>query len=326
MDPQDMTKSQVILKMLCSIYDNPSLTPRDLQTKLGISRDKYFRYFTELSQIVNVTYCRKEKSFIISPPVELKELLGDPQELVAFLIILRALMKEEGIDSSRSFSRIRNILGMGQDFDHMEKYVAELERKSLDPGTRSNLALLFGAIILRHKVRLSYHPAGSGIIDIEVEPYRLLHYKDSFYLLGLPSGKSELRNYKLSRIDHLEVTQETFKMPGNVDIQPFSVPWDFGEGAPVRVRIRLSRKAVLYRLRERVYHPTQELKELPEGGAEFTVEVKSPERMLSWILSFGRDAEILEPESLKDLLVNELEGIRSLYTGNVFDDMKEATQ
>ena len=65
---------------------------------------------------------------------------------------------------------------------------------------------------------------------------------------------------------------------------------------------------------ERTWHPTQKLTQLPEGRLELTMQVASNAEVLSWVLSFGAGAEVIEPESLRDEIERELERARARYT------------
>ena len=52
-------------------------------------------------------------------------------------------------------------------------------------------------------------------------------------------------------------------------------------------------------LRERIWHPTQELRELVDGGIEISLEVPINYEIISWILGFGSAAEVIQPYSLR---------------------------
>ena len=47
------------------------------------------------------------------------------------------------------------------------------------------------------------------------------------------------------------------------------------------------------------WYPSQETKLLKDGRLKMTVKVADNEELVGWILSFGGDARVIEPESLR---------------------------
>jgi predicted DNA-binding transcriptional regulator YafY len=58
-------------------------------------------------------------------------------------------------------------------------------------------------------------------------------------------------------------------------------------------------------VRRRRWHPTQEVKRVP-NGIELAMEVSGTVELVSWVLGFGDQAEVLEPASLRDQVAAEL--------------------
>ena len=51
-------------------------------------------------------------------------------------------------------------------------------------------------------------------------------------------------------------------------------------------------------VRAREWHPSQTLRDLPDGGVLLTLDVCRDQALRSWILSFGASAQVLSPETL----------------------------
>jgi predicted DNA-binding transcriptional regulator YafY len=56
-------------------------------------------------------------------------------------------------------------------------------------------------------------------------------------------------------------------------------------------------------VRERVWHHSQKIKELREGGLELQLQLGSLEEIERWVLSWGDQAEVLEPAKLRQRLL-----------------------
>ncbi|MCI0407184.1 MAG: WYL domain-containing protein, partial [Acidobacteria bacterium] len=69
-------------------------------------------------------------------------------------------------------------------------------------------------------------------------------------------------------------------------------------GETVAVRIRFSRRQAKW-IAERTWHDSQQIQSLPDGGLMLSLEVADTAEIKSWVLSFGQEAEVLEPLSLR---------------------------
>jgi predicted DNA-binding transcriptional regulator YafY len=66
------------------------------------------------------------------------------------------------------------------------------------------------------------------------------------------------------------------------------------------------RPAAACYVRERVCHPTQQFKDLAGGRLEMTLRVNHLLEVKRWVMSFGPDCEVLEPEQLRSEVAAEL--------------------
>jgi proteasome accessory factor B len=87
--------------------------------------------------------------------------------------------------------------------------------------------------------------------------------------------------------------------------------FDFLEGEPTHVRIRFTSKVARYVTRRR-WHSSQKFKDV-RGGIELEMDLKGETEVLSWVLGFGKEAEVLEPPELRSAVKAELEGGLAAY-------------
>ena len=167
------------------------------------------------------------------------------------------------------------------------------------------IELLHGAIEQHRLVSFHYLSPG-GESDRIVEPALLIFQWSSWYLWGWCREKNAPRLFKLDRMDSLQV-KETFSP------RQMEMPDLLGEQAfPDRyhVVVRISRKS-RWRLVEE-YGPGC-YEETPEGDCLFSTGFTDREHLLSWILSFRGDAELLEPPELREELAKIGEIIRQKH-------------
>ena len=67
---------------------------------------------------------------------------------------------------------------------------------------------------------------------------------------------------------------------------------------------------------EKIWHESQKVTKLPDGGLEIAFRVAGLEEIKRWILSFGPEAVVLEPEKLREMVQKDLGETLQQYRGN----------
>lgn len=160
---------------------------------------------------------------------------------------------------------------------------AEAAPQALAPITR--------AILEKLEVTFDYASPGKPSEPRRVRPYELLSHRGQWYLQGFCHTRQDSRLFRLDRMENLAVTTTTFLPPQ--DARGATVP-NPARGTDASARVRFSKVAAPYVL-ERF---GSDARPLVDGGAE--VRVAADERWLTqWVLSFGGEAEVLEPASAR---------------------------
>ena len=134
----------------------------------------------------------------------------------------------------------------------------------------------------------------------KVDPYRIWFFDGSFYMIGLCHLRDEVRIFALDRIKLLHQTNESFEVPEDFSLEAFTGP-SFGvfQGEPVKVRIWFSPEVAGY-IKEKIWHESQEILPQKDGSLVYEAEVAETVELKSWIMSWGANAFVLEPESLRE--------------------------
>jgi len=100
-------------------------------------------------------------------------------------------------------------------------------------------------------------------------------------------------------------TEDTFAPPPGFDVEAY-LRGSFGlfRGRPVRVVLRFSREVARF-VAEREWHPSQVLAPLLTGELDLTLIVPVCPELRRWILGYGKDVEVREPQSLRDAIRRE---------------------
>jgi predicted DNA-binding transcriptional regulator YafY len=65
---------------------------------------------------------------------------------------------------------------------------------------------------------------------------------------------------------------------------------------------------------EKIWHESQKVSKFPDGSLEITFRVAGLEEIKRWILSFGPECQVLEPEKLKEMVRKDLSGNLAQYS------------
>lgn len=168
------------------------------------------------------------------------------------------------------------------------------------------LKVLRDALIYQCRVTIGYRaPGKKRLTSYLLDPYTLIFHRGGLYLLGYAHNRRALRTFALERISRAVKEAERFELPAEYHPEE-QLRNAFGivEESAVPVRVRFS-AVVAHAVRDRIWHPSQKVEDLDDGGIILSFEAGGSMEIVSWVLSYGRHAEILEPPALRA----ELKGI-----------------
>lgn len=148
-----------------------------------------------------------------------------------------------------------------------------------------------------------------------VRPYHLGCVANQWYLFGFDPGRDAMRTFALTRLSNVRITGNRFERPPDFSVADmlagsFSA---FESGTIEVVRLKLS--PIAARLAsERTWHPTQEITQTDDGGAELTLRVALAPDLENWILGWGDQAEVISPEPLRKKIGLASAAMTKLYT------------
>lgn len=315
-DTRQIVRQLDILRVLASRHNGASI--RDLVDEFDVTRRTIERDLNDLSEAGFPLYTEKQGR------LNLWKLLHDTRmpplnfpvgELIALTYIDGII---EGTPFRREFAktlnRIRTTLP--------EKMGAFLEQAAYHPQVRGQKAQVtprifheaHRAISDRRICNVTYRAIAAGKSKTyPIMPFRFLYHYDGVYLLCRNRKYGDLLTLAAERIQDLEVTTESFEDSVDSEIeeqlhQAFGVVLE----SPISVRVRFSAHQAPY-IKQRMWHPSQEVKELGDGRIILSFDAGGRYEIKSWILSHGASAEVLAPASLREEIIEEIEKNLSSY-------------
>ncbi len=170
------------------------------------------------------------------------------------------------------------------------------------------------AAIQKKRVEIDYYTMSRKTkTRRRVAPYKIWFFDGTFYLIGDCGLREDVRIFAMDRIKNLELTDESFEMPLDFNIDEF-MRSSFGvfHGEPVKVRVWFAADIAGY-IREKVWHETQKIEALSDGAILFEADVAGIAEIKFWILKWGAKARVIEPDSLRQAIRAEAEAMLGNY-------------
>ncbi len=148
-----------------------------------------------------------------------------------------------------------------------------------------------------------------------VQPLHLACIDQQWYLFGLDlQRKGSVRTFALTRMSKLHRTGRRFERSEQFSLDEhlagsFGV---FASAIPELIVLRFDDFGGRL-VRERIWHASQHLKALPDGGLELALEVGVSPEVERWILGWGEHVEVLAPATLREIIARKAKRVAALY-------------
>lgn len=264
---------------------------------------KVYRFLTRFKDVPPINFTLQELATLYFLRSQAEMLIGTPFE--------------EELESV--FRKIRSVLP--------PRYAAHMERISgvafpLIQGRhdyrpfRESLEKVRDALIRQNRINLGYLPTGRDTaVSYLVDPYTLIFYKSGLYLVGYAHNRQDLRTFAIDRIQTVTVEPERFEMPESYRPEErLSGAFGIVSEESMAVRVRFS-PVVAHAVKGRIWHPSQTLEDLPDGGVELSFNAGGKMEIIAWILSYGEHAEVLAPIGLRSDVAKAAKKLDGIYQG-----------
>lgn len=302
-----LNRTERLFATILLLQNRPSMTSKDLAEHFGVSRRTIFRDLRALSESgVPLTYA-DGGGYEILEGYQLPPLMLTAREAATLLIGTR-FMKLQPDASLRSDAdqvglKILSVLPR-----EVRDYIDNLqERTVLDPYWLNAVQAgeeeeghwyeLSEAVARTRSVLMEYYvQSRDEMTRRTVDPLGLVYYTDHWNLIGYDHLRKDIRNFRLDHIKSLRVLNERFVPPPDFDLSEHLK--ERGESlANKRIRVRFTPR--IYRWARRGIPAQIEEERETSKWVEVTFYFENIEYLSRWLLRFGDQALVMEPDSLK---------------------------
>ena len=169
------------------------------------------------------------------------------------------------------------------------------------------IELIRNAIDHCRELKFRYY-APHGESDRCIKPYYLIFRWSSWYVWGWCQNKEDFRLFKLNRLDKLQLTDTAFTKQ-SVPLPDLSNERIFPGGIHVKALFDAGCK---WRLVEEFGPQCFEVQE--DGTLLFHADYTDKENLITWILTFQEQAELLEPQEIRNEIQRIIEKMKGRYS------------
>lgn len=175
------------------------------------------------------------------------------------------------------------------------------------------------ALLHDNKINLSYACGGeTELIKQVAYPLGLIHQGIVQYLVLCFDGETKVTHLPMHQIKKAIMLEEKGKAPKGFqlkkyqlhDIQGFSS--EATASSSIKLVAKLAKNAALY-LNFAPVSSDQKLTDTPDGQIRLTATVDMNDRLVSWLMSYGENLIVEQPQHLRDLLSERIKKAAKAY-------------
>lgn len=273
---------------------------------------------------IDTDYGQDNKAFyVLNDERHLDSLFGfTPVELVSLLAARSAFTTYHFNALGMAFENIleritRHLPEPTREFleKHQEHLVFQGSKQKLTEKQKEMLELVLDAITRKLRLQISYTDARGEESLRTISPIQILHTPDRIYIVSFCHKRDETRHFALDRIHKMELTLERSYIPPdfNLHIYLSRAMVAYVSDTTTLCRVKVWGKA-LENAKANEYHRSQKLQIAKDGEtALFSLQVSGLQEVKNLVMTWGREAEVLEPPELLQMVIDEYQGVCGIY-------------
>ena len=171
--------------------------------------------------------------------------------------------------------------------------------------------------VMRHQpIVVDYHPFGGNVLQWTIHPYYLKQYNNRWFLFGYNPEYDDLSIVSLDRIEGISYSEQPFRKNSNYNFDTYfnniiGVSKEKGKCVE-RIRLKFSPARFPYVISKPIHH-SQKIEN--EKERIIILNVIPNKELISELIWFRDDVEVLSPESLREEIKEKIAEMYNRYFG-----------
>jgi predicted DNA-binding transcriptional regulator YafY len=282
-----------------------------------------FPLYDDTSNLDGKKRYRFEESYLKKlPNMKVPELNLSLSELIALYFIRGNGKLFSGTDIERNiesaYSKLDAFMpeGLAKNLEKVKTLFVSSSKFAKDYRDKQEIIeTITDAIFREQTCQVEYHSFyDDKVKGFKIDPLRFFERDGGLYLFVRTTKYGDIRVLAVERINNLIMSETTFSQPENFDPDAlldnaFSIVYD----EPVDVKIRFSSEVARY-IKERCWAKEQIITDNADGSVVLNLKTSGWTDVKKWILSFGAEAELIEPMELRNELMEITTKLAYVYS------------
>lgn len=318
-DPMS-TPATRLINLILILQRQPGQKAADLAERLGVSVRTLHRYFEMLDEMGVPVYAERGPygGFSLVRGYKLPPLVFTPEEAVAVSLGTSLVGEMWGTlyheSAQGALAKLENVLP-----DEQRQEIAWARKSLVATGMHRadiqalspTLEKLRRAVRENRRVSMTYHSGSSPHGEPrDIDPYALVHRTGWWYVVAYCHLRLALRTFRVDRIAELALTNQTFAIPADFDIQVY-LAQEWQNIPQMKVRMRFTAQFVHLAQYARGYW--ESIEEQPDGSVVVTFSAPDVYAAASNALAYGPAVTVLEPPEVRLMVKNWAQAAAEFY-------------
>jgi proteasome accessory factor B len=164
------------------------------------------------------------------------------------------------------------------------------------------------------RLKINYKTPGKFPQTREVDIFHAVRFEENWYVIGFCHLRKQIRTFHLSRMEKAKIMNVSYEIPEDFNFlkltgSHFGLYWT---GREETVKIKFSKPIAPYIL-EKTWHKSQHIEESSDGSIILTLTVNHLMELKNWVLSWGKNAQVLSPDNFVEQLKKDIGDMARLY-------------
>ncbi len=191
----------------------------------------------------------------------------------------------------------------------------KLLKKKFGEKTLSIFVKIVNSINNKIEIILEYKKADSNTINQKyILPLSIIRTSRSIYLLGLENNEDNtIKIFSFDKINDIKFTNRKINIKNLPDLtEYFKTVWGIYVGGNIyKVKIEFP-KEIGENIKDNIYIETQKIY-LQDEKYILEMNVRISNELISWIMGWGKNAKVIEPRELIDIIISKANEIIKIY-------------
>ena len=309
-----MNRFDRITAILIQLQSGRVVKAQDIAERFDISLRTVYRDIRTLEEAGVPLYGEAGVGYSLVDGYRLPPVMFSPEEAIAFVTAEKLMEKFSDTTLQNNFAsalyKVKAVLRTTEKqlLENLEGQIEVKERRSsLKKLPLNTLDVLLKAIAEKKAVQMKYRAVGrDDDSDRLIEPIGIFHENENWYTVAYCHLRESYRQFRIDRVKNIKLTQQEQKERPTLkeyrEREQLDCTWML-QKAVIRID-----KSVAAHVQAQCHYYGFISEEIHDDYVDMTFLTHHMEEGFPrWILMFADYAEVLEPESLKDRMIELLE-------------------